>query len=175
MQRNCRRCNSPFLVRKLKSGNYSQALLCCSCLITIRQELGRQYGKNTPIVLEGSRSQEWRGCMSIVDVGDQDFDARVLKSSVPVLVDFWDASCVPCRSIANILDQLVGQYEGRMKFVKVNVSACPKIVKMYEIRSIPTLLIFQKGKLIRGRVGGGSKQRIQEWIGGKEGECGSDA
>lgn len=80
-------------------------------------------------------------------VTDESFEAEVLQSSTPVLVDFWAAWCGPCRIIGPVVEQLADEYEGKLKVAKVDVDANPKTPSTYGIRGIPTLLIFKDGKL----------------------------
>ena len=89
----------------------------------------------------------------LVHVTDDTFDEVVLKSDVPVLVDFWAEWCGPCKIIAPIVEELAGEYEGKVKFAKMDVDDNPKIASTYGIRSIPTLLIFSGGSPIDQVVG----------------------
>ena len=88
-----------------------------------------------------------------VAITDDSFDAEVLKSDVPVLVDFWADWCGPCKIIAPIVEELAGEYDGKVKFAKVDVDAYPKVASTYGIRGIPTLLIFSGGSPIDQVVG----------------------
>jgi thioredoxin 1 len=84
----------------------------------------------------------------IANVTDASFEADVLKSSQPVLIDFWATWCGPCRAIAPVVEQLAGEYEGKVKVVKVNIDENPKTPTAYDVRSIPTLLMFKDGKVV---------------------------
>ena len=86
-------------------------------------------------------------------VSDSDFDQMVLKAKTPVLVDFWAPWCAPCRMVAPVVEELAGEYEGKISFAKLNVDQNPKIASKYGIMSIPTLLIFKEGKPISHIVG----------------------
>ena len=88
-----------------------------------------------------------------VAITDDSFDAEVLKSDVPVLVDFWADWCGPCKIIAPIVEELAGEYDGKVKFAKLDVDANPKVASTYGIRGIPTLLIFSGGSPIDQVVG----------------------
>ncbi|MEX2032206.1 MAG: thioredoxin [Dehalococcoidia bacterium] len=87
------------------------------------------------------------------DTSDATFDADVLKSDVPVLVDFWAPWCGPCRMVAPVVEELSNDYDGKVKFVKLNTDDNPKISAQFGIRSIPTLLIFKNGE-VAGQVVG---------------------
>lgn len=93
-------------------------------------------------------------------VTDETFDAEVLQSTSPVLVDFWATWCAPCRIIGPVVDQIAGEYEGKLKVFKVDVDANPKIPASYGIRGIPTLLIFKDGKLADQIVGAVPKKLL---------------
>ena len=97
-------------------------------------------------------------------VTDQSFEAEVLKSPQPTLVDFWAVWCGPCRMITPIMEELSGEYDGRVKFAKMNVDENMQTPGRYGIRGIPTLLLFKEGKLVDSIVGAVPKPRIQEVI-----------
>ena len=88
-----------------------------------------------------------------VTVTDTDFEETVLKSELPVLVDFWADWCMPCKMIAPIVEELSQEYDGKFGFAKVDVDSNPKTAMNYGIRSIPTLLIFKDGKPVDQIVG----------------------
>ena len=81
----------------------------------------------------------------ITEVGDNNFEAEVLKSTVPVLVDFWAPWCGPCKSIAPIVEEIAGEYEGKLKVTKLNVDDHPATASRYGIRGIPNLIILKGG------------------------------
>ena len=85
----------------------------------------------------------------ITEVGDNNFEAEVLKSTVPVLVDFWAPWCGPCKSIAPIVEEIAGEYEGKLKVTKLNVDDHPATASRYGIRGIPNLIIL-KGGAVKG-------------------------
>ena len=86
-------------------------------------------------------------------VTDASFDREVIKSNVPVLVDFWAPWCGPCRSIAPVVEQMAQKYAGRAKVVKVNVDDNPRIAQQFQILSIPTLMVFKNGSAFKRQVG----------------------
>ena len=89
----------------------------------------------------------------IPDVTDESFAREVLQSELPVLVDFWAPWCGPCRMVAPIVEELAEEYDGKVKFVKLNTDDNPQIAGKYGIRSIPTLLVFKGGEPVSQIVG----------------------
>lgn len=100
----------------------------------------------------------------VKDVSDQDFDTEVLQSDQPVLVDFWAAWCAPCRMIAPTVDQVAQDYSGRAKVVKLNVDDNRETSARFNIRGIPTLLLFKDGEVKDQIVGATSKDQISRII-----------
>ena len=97
----------------------------------------------------------------IGEVGDQNFDTEVLNSPVPVLVDFWAAWCAPCRMIAPVVEAIAEKYDGKARVVKLNVDDNAGTSAKYNIKGIPTLLLFKDGEVVNKQVGAGSKEMIE--------------
>lgn len=97
-------------------------------------------------------------------VTDAEFDSQVLQSDVPVLVDFWAEWCGPCRSIAPMLEDLARDYEGRVKIVKLNIDENQASAVKYNVRSIPTLLLFKDGKVEGTEIGAKPKSAFEQML-----------
>ncbi len=97
----------------------------------------------------------------IIQVTDADFDETVLKSELPVLVDFWAAWCGPCRAIAPVIDQLAEEYDGKVKIAKMNVDENPATPGRFGIRAIPTLILFKDGNVVEQITGAVGKTVIE--------------
>ena len=102
----------------------------------------------------------------IVVVGDSSFDAEVLQSDKPVLVDFWAPWCGPCKAIAPIIDELADEFGDRVKFTKCNVDDNPVTPGKYGIRAIPTLILFKGGNAVDQITGVVGKAKLEETING---------
>ncbi len=104
--------------------------------------------------------------MAVGKTSDASFEADVLKSSEPVVVDFWAEWCGPCRMIAPALDEISTQVGDKVKIVKLNVDENPEVAAKYGIMSIPTLLMFKNGEISSRQVGAAPKQKLHQWISG---------
>ncbi|MEM1187336.1 MAG: thioredoxin TrxA [Pseudomonadota bacterium] len=101
---------------------------------------------------------------AIVHVSDASFEQDVLTSDLPVLVDFWAEWCGPCKMIAPVLDEIAGEYAGKVKVCKVDVDANPEVPGKFGIRGIPTLILFKGGNAEATKVGALSKTQLVEFI-----------
>ena len=99
-----------------------------------------------------------------IEVTDSTWESEVLGSDTPVVVDFWAVWCGPCRIIAPLVEELAEEYEGKVKFSKLNVDENPEVSLKYEIRSIPTLLVFKDGKPVDQIVGAVPKKELQKRV-----------
>lgn len=101
---------------------------------------------------------------NIITLTEQNFENEVLKTEIPVVVDFWAPWCGPCKRLSPILDELAEQYEGKVIFAKLNVDENEKLSNEYQISSIPHLIIFNKGKAVEHIIGLHSKSEIEEQL-----------
>lgn len=97
-----------------------------------------------------------------IEVTDGSFAEKVLASPVPVAVDFWAPWCPPCRAIAPILNELAGEYAGRLTFAKLNTDEDPRTMTQYGVQGIPTLIMFKDGREIGRLIGARSKRQYQQ-------------
>ena len=101
---------------------------------------------------------------SVASVSDASFEQQVLKSEQLVLVDFWAPWCGPCRMLAPVIDEIAESLKDKVKIVKMNVDESPTIPTQFNIRSIPTLILFKAGQAISTKVGPLPKNKLEEWI-----------
>ena len=101
---------------------------------------------------------------NVVITTDSEFDNEVLKSDIPVLVDFWAEWCGPCKAIAPTLDELADQFAGKIKVVKVNVDENPNTPGKFKVRGIPTLIMFKAGQAVDQLIGAHPKAAISEMM-----------
>jgi thioredoxin 1 len=101
---------------------------------------------------------------NILEVTDANFPSEVLNSATPVLVDFWAAWCAPCRAIAPHVEALATEYEGKVRVGKCDIDANPGVPSQFDIRSIPTLLVFKAGKVVGQVVGAVPRAKIEDLI-----------
>jgi thioredoxin 1 len=100
----------------------------------------------------------------ITHTSDAAFQEHVLDSDTPVLLDFWAEWCGPCKSIAPVLDELAGEYEGKLKIVKINIDENQQTPRQFGVRGIPTLMIFKDGKVAGTQIGAVGKGQLAQFI-----------
>lgn len=101
---------------------------------------------------------------NISHISDDNFEQEVLESDQPVLVDYWAEWCGPCKMIAPILDEIAGEYQGKLKITKLNIDDNPTTPPKYGVRGIPTLMIFKNGNAEATKVGALSKSQLTAFI-----------
>jgi thioredoxin 1 len=102
--------------------------------------------------------------MEVLEVNDQNFETEVIKSDLPVVVDLWAEWCGPCRMVSPHIEALADEYEGKVKFVKLNVDSSPNTAARYGVMSIPTLLYFKSGEVQEQTIGALPKKNIAETV-----------
>ena len=101
----------------------------------------------------------------MTEITTDNFENEVSRAATPVLVDFWADWCGPCRMLSPVVEQLSGQYEGKVKFGKVNVDEQPQLAMSYGVQSIPTLMLFRDGRVVNSSVGVVPKEQIENMLG----------
>ena len=102
----------------------------------------------------------------VIEINDKDFEQQVLKSSLPVVVDFWAPWCGPCRMIGPIVEKLSEEFNGKLKFCKVNVDENQQLAQKYKVMSIPTLIFFKNGQLIEQSMGAVPEKTLRSKVQG---------
>lgn len=100
----------------------------------------------------------------VIPVNDLNFDTEVIQSTVPVLVDFTATWCGPCRAVAPIVDQLAGEFDGRVKVTKLDIDESPAVAQKFGIRGVPTLMMFKGGQIVGRQVGAAPKARLTAFV-----------
>ncbi len=100
----------------------------------------------------------------IVELSEESFEPEVLKAELPVLVDFYAPWCGPCKMIAPLLEQLAAEFQGRIKFTKLNVDGAPSLAGNYEVSGVPTLAIFRGGQLADRMLGFRGTNAFKSWL-----------
>jgi len=100
----------------------------------------------------------------MLEVNDQNFEAEILQSDIPALIDFWAPWCGPCKMIAPLVEELAQQYAGKVKVAKLNVDVAPETATRYGVRGIPTIILFKDGQDQEKIVGAAPKARLEQMI-----------
>ncbi|MEM3791430.1 MAG: thioredoxin [Candidatus Micrarchaeaceae archaeon] len=100
----------------------------------------------------------------MLELNESNFEEEVIKSKIPVVIDFWAEWCGPCRVYSPIIEEVSKDYEGKVKFARLNVDDNPSIAEKYEISAIPTTMIFENGKVKSMSIGAVSKESLKKWI-----------
>jgi thioredoxin 1 len=145
----------------------------CACLPRARVKCERQprsfatfrRGRASERAVHHQRPPEEIAAMAgIIDVTDANFDAEVLKSELPIVIDFWAEWCAPCRAIAPIVKDLSAQYDGKVKVVKMNIDENPATPGKYGVRAIPTVLAFKNGTVVGQITGARPRSAFEELV-----------
>ena len=102
--------------------------------------------------------------VDVKEISDKDFPADVIKSTLPVLIDFWAPWCAPCRAVAPVVEELAQTYKGKVSFVKMNVDDNSDTPSKYGISSIPTLMLFNKGEVVDRVIGAVSRESLDKFV-----------
>jgi thioredoxin len=136
--------------------------------ITLPGEISRPYHKPSPVKPE--QQSQAKENLAPQNVTDATFEAQVMRSPLPVLVDFWAPWCGPCRMVSPAVEEIGKQHAGQMKVVKVNTDENPAYASRLGIQGIPTLILFRNGREVDRIVGAAPKPQLQEWVKRKLGQ-----
>lgn len=103
--------------------------------------------------------------MNIITINQENFNKDVVENSLPVLIDFWAPWCGYCRRLAPAVDQIAGEYDGKLAVGKLNIDDNPKLAQQFEVETIPTLILFQQGKASEPIIAPASKAQLAQWLG----------
>lgn len=103
---------------------------------------------------------------NIVELNENSFETDVLKADLPVIVDFYAPWCGPCKMLAPLLGQLAAEFQGRVKFAKINVDDAPELATRYEVTGVPTLVLFRGRKAVDTMVGLNTPKALKAWLEG---------
>lgn len=101
----------------------------------------------------------------IVELSDENFESEVLKSDLPILVDFWAAWCGPCRMVAPVLEQIADEYDGQVRIGKLDIDANQQTAFQYQVSSIPTFILFKNGQMADRMMGAMPKSAFESFLG----------
>ena len=140
-----------------------------ACPLTSTWWRGALYGGVLAAALYYASGQNHTAAMNrsgknVALITESQFDAEVLRSSTPVVVEFYASWCGPCRALAPLLDELAGPLSGKVKFVKINADASPGLGRQFHIEALPTLLAFRQGKLVDQIVGMPETLVLKSWL-----------
>ena len=111
------------------------------------------------------KDRYFKNIMGVTQISDtKSWEVDVINSDIPVFVDFWAEWCGPCRMVGPVVEELANDYDGKVKFVKVNVDEAGELSKKYNVFSIPTLILLNKGEIVSQQVGAASKESYQSMI-----------
>ena len=125
-------------------------------------------GKRNRVPAAANGTPRCAGCSTplpwIAKADDESFSEVVEMSSTPVLLDLWAPWCGPCRQVSPALEQLAGKFAGRIKLVKVNVDESPRTAMRFDVKGIPTLMIFKGDRILSRQTGAAPEPRLREWL-----------